>query len=137
MTFLDTAYFLALTSKRDALHDDALAWSGFLPGPVLTTEYVLWEVVNSLSDPRNRPKAHGLLRGIEDNPKIEAVPADRDLLRSGLTLHAERPDKYWSLTDCISFVVMRQAGINEALTSDHHFEEAGFVALLRQPPPAH
>jgi len=46
-------------------------------------------------------------------------------------LYAERPDKGWSLTDCISFVVMRQQGITQALTGDHHFEQAGFTALLK------
>ena len=49
----------------------------------------------------------------------------------GVALYAERPDKDWSLTDCISFVVMRTMDITEALTGDRHFEQAGFTALLK------
>jgi hypothetical protein len=49
----------------------------------------------------------------------------------GLALYAARPDKEWSLTDCVSFLVMQDHGVTEALTADHHFEQAGFVALLK------
>jgi hypothetical protein len=59
------------------------------------------------------------------------VPASRELFDSGWALYQDRPDKDWSLTDCISFVAMRERGIIEALTGDHHFEQAGFRALLK------
>ena len=49
-------------------------------------------------------------------------------MEEGLGLYESRPDKEWSLTDCISFVVMKKEGIVEALTEDRHFEQAGFVA---------
>jgi hypothetical protein len=52
-------------------------------------------------------------------------------MAKGVQLYAQRPDKEWSLTDCISFVVMTQEGIFDALTGDRHFEQAGFVALLK------
>ena len=135
MIFLDTSYFVALAMGRDALHARAGAWSAHLPGPFLTTEYVLWEFVNSLSASTNRGKVHAMLGCIEACPTIEIAWAASELFRSGLAIHAERLDKTWSLTDCISFVVMRQRAITDALTYDHHFEQAGFKALLRHGPP--
>jgi predicted nucleic acid-binding protein len=68
---------------------------------------------------------------VRADPYYVMVPASQELLDRGVTLYRQRPDKDWSLTDCISFVVMRERGITEALTADHHFEQAGFVALLR------
>ena len=59
------------------------------------------------------------------------IPADATLYQAGVDLYGQRSDKDWSLTDCISFVVMRQRGIVEALTGDHHFEQAGLIALLK------
>jgi len=96
---------------------------------------VLCEFVNLLSAPTNRAKAHALLRHIESSPQIEIVSAGPELFRSGLAMHSERPDQSWSLTDCISFVTMHRRAITDALTHDHHFEQAGFKVLLRQAPP--
>ncbi len=59
------------------------------------------------------------------------LQASIHLLEQGLALYTRRSDKDWSLTDCISFVVMKAEGIEEALTGDHHFEQGGFVALLK------
>jgi uncharacterized protein len=63
------------------------------------------------------------------------VPAATPLLDAGIALYSQRTDKLWGITDCISFVVMQRHQITEALTTDHHFEQAGFIALLRQNPP--
>ena len=71
-----------------------------------------------------------MLAGIRASPRTRVVPLDSRLLQRGLDLFAERPDKHWSLTDCISFVVMRDAGLTAALTGDNHFVQAGFKALL-------
>ena len=67
-------------------------------------------------------------------PGVKIVAPDQALLDRGLALYRARPDKDWSLTDCISFVVMEREKIAEALTADHHFEQAGFLALLKPPP---
>ncbi len=48
----------------------------------------------------------------------------------GVALYADRADKHWSLTDCISFIVMEDRGIRDALTGDHRFQQGGFNALL-------
>jgi predicted nucleic acid-binding protein len=80
---------------------------------------------------RNRDAFIRLYRALRANPAVELIPGD-DRLESGLDLYARHPDESWSLTDCISFVVMTERGIIEALTGDHHFEQAGFRALLRE-----
>jgi uncharacterized protein len=95
-----------------------------------TTEFVLVEVANALSAPPFRSHAVGLIEGLRLLPDVEIVPADAGLLADGWQLYRARPDKEWSLTDCTSFVVMRQGQIAQAFTSDRHFEQAGFVKLL-------
>jgi predicted nucleic acid-binding protein len=62
---------------------------------------------------------------------VQVIPLDMQLHEEGIRLYASRADKEWSLTDCISFVVMQREAVTEALTGDHHFEQAGFVALLK------
>ena len=103
-------------------------WASRTRGPFLVTEYVLWETMNFASGTGNRAKSHVLMRHVLESPDFEVVPARFDLFEAGLQLHAQRPDKAWSLTDCISFVVMTDRGLSEALTGDHHFEQAGFRA---------
>jgi predicted nucleic acid-binding protein len=69
-------------------------------------------------------------RELRHDPKVMILPSDNQLFQKGVHLYASRPDKEWSLTDCISFVVMTQQRLTEALTGDRHFEQAGFRALL-------
>jgi hypothetical protein len=94
----------------------------------VTTELVLVELANSLAASRFRPLVQdyfGLLR-----QQIHVVPASRARLENALRLYHQHDDKLWSLTDCLSFVVMREHRITEALTGDHHFMQAGFVAVF-------
>ena len=135
MILVDTGYFLALAMPGDALHRRAVMWANAVLGPFLVTEYVLWETMNALSTPRDRAKGHLILSQIEASPRsYELVHASRDLFLAGVNLHRERPDKHWSLTDCISFHIMNQKGILSALAFDQHFEQVGFQALLRRDP---
>jgi uncharacterized protein len=136
MIFLDTGYFVALFSLDDDLHDGAVAWSLQLNEPLLVTEYVLWECVNTFSKPKDRASAHALIEQVGSDPACELVRASPDLFAAGLRLHRDRPDKEWSLTDCVSFHVMQERGLTRALAYDIHFEQAGFEALLRRDPPA-
>lgn len=129
--FADTFYFLALGNKADAAHQAARSIWQHEPGPVVTTAWVLTEVADALAAPSDRASFLRLLGGLKQIPAFEMIPPDADLWERGLDLYARRPDKGWSLTDCISFVVMSDRGITEALTGDHHFEQAGFRALLR------
>jgi len=71
-----------------------------------------------------------LLNSLHAAPGVEIVASDSGLFDRGCQLYLSRLDKEWSLTDCISFVVMRERGLSDALTSDNHFEQAGFRALM-------
>jgi hypothetical protein len=134
MIFVDTSFLLAVLNPRDVLHSRARAWAEVITEPLLVTEYVAWESVNALSMPADRPKIHAALQEIQTTPEWEWVSASPLLFTMGMRLHSERGDKAWSLTDCISFLLMGQRQIRRALTYDHHFEQAGFEALLRRDP---
>lgn len=129
--FADTFYFLALLNPRDAAHVRATAYTLGFQGEMVTTAWVLTELADALSQPVNRAKFAATLKELRGNPQARIIPPDTQLFSDGIALYESRPDKDWSLTDCISFQVMRNEGITEALTGDHHFEQAGFVALLK------
>lgn len=135
MIFLDTGYLLALVRPRDSLFGRAQAWAQAIAEPLLVSEHVLWEPVNGLSAPLDRPKAHAIIARIRSSRDCEVVFASEALFNEGLALQAQRPDKEWSVTDCISFIVMQRRSVSRALTPDHHFEQAGLEALLRRDPP--
>ena len=130
--FADTVYFLAILNSADQFHRRARALSLELSGPLLTTEFVLIEVGDGLSFMENRLRFAHLMQLLRSQADVEIVPASSQLFRRGCELHSQRPDKEWSLTDCTSFVVMKERNIEEALTSDHHFEQAGFRLLMRR-----
>lgn len=134
MIFVDTGYLIALARPRDALYTRALAWSAAITEPKVTTEYVLLEVLNFLSAVVDRQKGHTIVDSFNSAPDCEIVPASCSLWSAGKALHARRRDKEWSMTDSLSFVVMDERGITRALTHDHDFEQAGYVALLRHDP---
>lgn len=134
MIFVDTSYFVAIANSRDSLHARAVAWAEAADQALLTTEYVLIETVDGLSAPPERSSIHQMVDALMANPFWHVVPASPALFRAGLGLHRRRTDKHWSLTDCISFEVMRSHDVRRALTYDHHFEQAGFTALLRADP---
>lgn len=129
--FADTSFYLALLNPRDVAHRNATRVGEQLHLPVLLTDFVLLELGNSLSRVGQRELFSKLAPHLHSHPTVQIVPASRDLLDRGFDLFSRRADKDWSLTDCTSFVVMREAGLTEALTTDHHFEQAGFRALLR------
>ena len=131
MILLDTGYIIALFRPEDQLHARAAAWSLYLNEPLLVTEYVLLECVNSLSRPKDRQAAHALIRYVRSEAGCELVHASPELFEAGLSLHRERPELEWSLTDCISFALMSDRNLRRALAYDHHFEQAGFIILLK------
>jgi predicted nucleic acid-binding protein len=129
--FADSYYYLAFVNERDAGYEAAIEYSRTYVGRSVTTEWVLMEVADALSDPWQRPIFLELMNRLRSEPGVLIVAASHDLFDRGIALFSERPDKSWSLTDCISFVVMQDHGLTEALTADHHFEQAGFVRLLK------
>lgn len=134
MILVDPGYFIALADDRDQLHSRALRWSVACKEEMIVTEYVLMEVVNHLSKPMDRDKAHDVVSSVRSESQFIFVPSSTDLLNFGLDYHRRHSDKAWSLTDCISFYVMNNSGIIRALAFDHHFQQAGFQALLRLDP---
>lgn len=129
--FGDTHYFLALLNPRDQDHARAVELSRAWKGEIVTTRWILTEIADGLALPSFRAVAAAFIRRAEASPFVRILPDAEEQFSLGFDLYAARPDKEWSLTDCISFVVMRNEGLSEALTADHHFEQAGFVALLR------
>ena len=97
----------------------------------MTTEWVLMEVADALSVPVARSTVVAFLQAIRSDPLFGIVDYERTIYQAGFNLFASRPDKAWHLTDCISFAVMTQRGLSEALTADHHFEQAGFRAVFK------
>ncbi len=129
--FADTWYYLALLNQDDVAHERVLQWSLHVKRPALVTDFVLIEVGNTFSREPFRTKFTELVRLLRADANTTVIRASRELVDSGIDLFSRREDKEWSLTDCISFVVMREHGITEALTGDHHFEQAGFIIPLK------
>ena len=128
--FADTFYFLALLNERDAAHKPAVAVSRTAGLTLVTTEFVLIELADALCKPHQRDEILALWNVVETDPAFRLIRATTELIQRGKELYRERADKEWSLTDCISFIVMQDHELSEALTADHHFEQAGFKALL-------
>lgn len=130
--FADTFYFLALVNAGDHGHARAVSFTAGFRGRLITTVWVLVELADALAfSPRSRAEFIATLDDLLADADARIIPHDETLLTEGIRLYQQRPDKQWSLTDCFSFVVMQREGITEALTSDHHFEQADFMALLK------
>lgn len=100
---------------------------------VVTTNYVIAELVALLTGPLHfpRPAVIAFVEGLKSSSVVEIVHVDAELDKAAWELLKSCQDKAWSLVDCASFMVMQQYSIFEAFTSDHHFEQAGFVRLLK------
>jgi uncharacterized protein len=128
--FADAFYLIALVNIDDESHAEAVAWTRANQAVLLTTDAVLVEVADALAGTRHRIATEGFVRALRVASWVDVVPIDESLLDLGLKLYGKRPDKEWSLTDCMSFIVMRDRGVTQALTHDHHFKQAGFRVLL-------
>ena len=130
--FADTYFFIALLFENDEAHAAAQTLAADLPGRMVTSTWVLTEVADALATPGRRERFLPFLRFLQSNPSVTIVPAEQGLFDRGTALYDERPDKAWSLTDCISFTLMQDHGLRDALTGDHHFEQAGFNILMKR-----
>ena len=132
--FLDAAYAIALSVSNDQHHEQAMALRTELklaPKRLVTTRAVLLEIGNALAKSRYRVAAIQLLESLEGDPSVEIIPMSEELYDRALQLYRDRLDKEWGITDCVSFVVMLDRGLTSALTTDEHFQQAGFRAMLR------
>ncbi|MBX7245210.1 MAG: hypothetical protein K1X53_06905 [Candidatus Sumerlaeaceae bacterium] len=128
--FADTFYFLALLNSKDRAHGPAVVLSRKSDLRIVTTEWVLTEVADACCSVSHRGMALRLIQTLRQSPYVHIVASDHRVFQRGLDLYEARPDKDWSLTDCISFVIMGEQGLSEALTGDKHFEQAGFRPVL-------
>ena len=131
LVFVDTFYWAALANRADASHRKAIEFANGYSGQSITTEWVLTEVADGLSSERHRRLIEPLRALWRTDRNLTVVEASHGLFERGLDLFCNRSDKSWSLTDCISFIVMQDHGVAEALTGDRHFEQAGFAILLK------
>ena len=133
--FADTMYWVAILMPRDPWASSAKSARESLGDvQLLTTDEVLTEFLALANSRENlRRQAAKLVRSIFDDPEIEIIPQSRDSFLQGLELFERRPDKEYSLTDCISMNVMRENGVTQVLTNDHHFAQEGFTILMASP----
>ena len=133
--FADTSYWIALANVQDEAHEIASAFSLSLKSfPILTTEPVLVEYLNYFAGwgPHFRRAAALTVDAISASQNVRILPHTNEVFSVGLKLYRARPDKGYSLTDCISMHIMRQEGLTDALTNDRHFEQEGFRALFQR-----
>ena len=132
--FADT-FFFAFLNADDSAHREASAFYNAFDGQLVTTEWILTELADGLSGIPDRQAFIDFHRALRNDPTVTIVLSSNELFAAGVEFYAARPDKEWSLTDCISILVMQEMGLTEALTADHHFEQAGFEARLRRDVP--
>ena len=133
--FADTGYWIAISNPHDELHNKAITIAEELASlHIVTSEMVFVEFLTFASSHGKdaRSLAVKTVRACMNNPEIEVVPQSSKQFYEALDHFARYSDKKWSLTDCASFVIMKDLNIYEALAHDQNFEQAGFIALLRQ-----
>ena len=128
--FADTSFFIAYLNPRDAFHREADACLSDRAEPIISTQWVLAELGNYLAR-GDRHLFVELMRQLPLSPRFQILPVNDQSFREAVELYSERPDKQWSFVDCASFATMKRQRIREALTTDRHFEQAGFVVLLK------
>ena len=131
--FADASYWIALLNPKDNLHSAAeLVSAGLAPCRIVTTEMVLVELLNSLSNhgEQLRKAAVNTIESLSRNPNVDIVPQTSVQFHSAAARYALRLDKEWGATDCASFILMEEKRIADALTNDQHFRQAGFTVLM-------
>ena len=133
--FADAAYWIAILRSADQWHGPALKARAQLgEATLVTTEEALTEALTGLCGYGGalREQAAGMVRDIMARPEVRVIPQTHDGFLAGLDRYERRPDKEYSLQDCIAMNVMDAEGITDILTSDHHFEQEGFTILMRR-----
>ncbi|PZO39673.1 MAG: nucleic acid-binding protein [Pseudanabaena frigida] len=127
---LDTSGLLCYIHTSEPQHPSAVK-AFDAAHTYLTHSYVLSEFV-ALSQVRNLPRINALtfVKDLLEHPDIETIWVDEELHQEAVNLLLNRMDKTYSLCDAVSFVLMRRLGLTDALTTDRHFEQEGFVRLL-------
>ena len=131
-TFVDTSFVIAVVNRRDQHHAEAMGLADLYDGePLVTTEAVLLEIGNALAN-QYRAEAVATIEGFLESAEVTIVRIDMGLFERGFELYKNHMDKTWGFIDCLSFVVMKERGIVDALTTDNDFKQAGFNPLFQQ-----
>jgi uncharacterized protein len=133
--FLDASGLIAVANTDDQWHRQAeAAWNQLIVSnvPLVTTSLVLVELGDGLSRIDQRSLAIKLYDRLRHSPRVQIMSTTPEQEAAAWELFRQRPDKDWGVTDCASFAVMKQSGIEAAFTVDHHFEQAGFQRLIQQ-----
>ena len=128
--FGDAFFYVALVNRKDEHHERVMEWARGFTGEIVTTQWVLTEVADAFAESHIRRRLKAGFDEMARDRATRVIEVSPEYFARGLALYDARPDKEWSLTDCISIVVMGDEGLTEALTEDGHFEQAGFVALF-------
>jgi uncharacterized protein len=120
--FADTFYWIALADTTDSAHQRAVAFTDErATSPIVMTDEVLTEYLTFFSTASFRRKAADGVERLLTSAVVQVLPQSRASFRAGLQLYRDRPDKGYSLVDCVSMQTMRREGLTEALTNDRHF----------------
>lgn len=133
LVFVDTLYWVALSNTQDQWHEQAKQVAVTLKNAkFITTELVLVEFLNYFSSYQSamRQAVAGIVTDILEDSRIEVIAFTHEIFLAGLALYEQRPDKGYSMVDCISMQVMRERNLTEVLTHDKHFSQEGFILLL-------
>lgn len=131
--FVDTGYLIALIVADDVHAEEAAAWCAKIRAertPLVTSAAILIELGDGFAKARKWGRARIVIDALRSDPIVSVVTVDESVLSRALALRDTYADKDWGLTDCTSFVIMREQGISAALACDSHFQQAGFRALL-------
>ncbi len=131
VVFADAFYFVARLNRHDQHHERVLNFSRDFRAHLLTSDWVLMEVADALAQSECRARVRDFILHLRATAACEIVPASRELQDRALDFYHQHADKQWTLTDCVSFVIMRERQLTDALTGDKRFEQAGFTALLK------
>jgi hypothetical protein len=132
--FVDTAAWLALINNKDRFHNVTVEIRRSLKAQgyhFVTTDFVFLEVADALCSPKFRQRTINFINRLRTLPDLLIIPVNSECYFNGWNFYCQRMDKDWGLTDCISFIIMQREGIAEALTTDKHFEQAGFIRLIK------
>jgi uncharacterized protein len=133
--FIDTSYLIAILEPTDDRHEKAKAVSMSLGNSQqITSEMVLTEFLNAFCTKGKffRQMALNVLDDLRSDPNVEIVPQSSELFEQACQYYRQRPDKQYSLTDCASMVIMKEKSLDQVITHDRHFQQEGFIALLRE-----
>jgi uncharacterized protein len=130
-TFVDTLFVAVLINPRDQYHSSAVSLAAVYEStPLVTTDVVLLEIGNTFSR-HHKADAIVVVRHFLSSANVQVLRLTPALFDRAFALYASRQDKDWGLSDCVSFIVMQDEGVTDALTFDQHFVQAGFRALMR------